>query len=384
MHILLFGYYYGRGAEGVCTQRLCDALMDDGKRISLVTSNRADIRDDNRFQQAVKLSSFPFRPQRHLQGLNYLLTGCDCEFPAWGWRAAMVKPATDVDVIYARTRPLTSAFPAMIAAKRSGLPLVLHFSDPAPSPWLDPRSTQGSRERSFSVKLAQCAAAATFTTTEAMELQACMVPQWANVPSYVVPHIAPRWESNHTPVSGTRLLYTGSFYGARGPHSLLKGFGAFQKTRTAARLTFLGSNGSLLSDVVRDYSLEASIDILPPVIDVTPVIKEATTLVAVDSFHSAPVFMSTKFVEYLATDKPIVLISPRQSPSAKLAQDERAGIYLVDTEEPAAIARAFERSASNPTLTSAQKSERARLIACFSANAVAEAAIKALASARRF
>ncbi|WP_415915264.1 glycosyltransferase [Qipengyuania flava] len=373
MHIQIFSFLYGAGAEGICTERLCNSLSARGIRISLVTSDQSNIENPEIFERVEIISASPMRPQKVIRSISSLLCGVSPEFPVWCLKASRARVDHDVDLVYARTRPLSSAIPAQHAALKAGRPFVLHMSDPCPSPWHDHRSTEYARELKIYQSLIDTAVACTFTTAEAIEYQRHISPKLDDLPQIVIPHIIPDTVLDSPSKKGAReFLYIGTFYGARGPRTILEAFRMHLEEGHNSRLRILGANPDGIVPIIEELNLTKSVCLQKRVSDVSTYLASADVLLASDSFFRAPVFMSTKFVEYLTTRKRILLHSPSNSPSTKCIQGQDIAITPVIEDDPRSLSRAMSHECPDPTR--AQIRRRQKFAARFEGQVIAKIA----------
>lgn len=62
---------------------------------------------------------------------------------------------------------------------------------------------------------------------------------------------------------------------------------------------------------------------------------------AVDSEVGEPVLLSTRMVEYMVVNRPVLLISPTESPAARLARLSPSTVIRAEPGDAAGIARAM-------------------------------------------
>lgn len=328
LHICLVSYEYGaaQGPEGICTQRLAEALCREGVRVTVITSEKAEVvLGQWNVTSVIRVSSLPFRP-RFLWGLvekvlcNWRFFGNNYHlfWQARVWRRNLPE---DVNVIYGRSMPLSGCLAAWRLVKRSGLPLFIHFSDPVLSPWYRPSPMPLRLLRRYYGKLVSAASGISFVTPDAIAYSEQAMGIRLTKKSFVLPHVAPAplLLGPKPDSSAPTFLYAGRFYGARTPEKLLAGFAKFLEWSPKAIFRFLGPESECILPAASRLGISSSIEVLPFTRDVTSAFRDADVLVALDAFHGAPVFMSTKIIEYLVTDRPVLLLSQPNSPAARLA-----------------------------------------------------------------
>lgn len=327
LHICLVSYEYGagQGPEGICTQRLADALCREGVKVTVITSEKAEAALDlENAPSLIRVDSRPFRPlffwslaEKILS--NWRLFGNNYHF-FWQTRVWLRRLPEGVDVIYGRSMPLSGCLAAWRLVKRSGLPLFIHFSDPVLSPWYRPAPMPLRLLRRYYRKLVSAATGISFVTPDAIAYseQTMGIPLTGK--AFVLSHVgpAPMCLGHKCRDAGPVFLYAGKFYGARTPEKLLAGFAKFQERSPGAIFRFLGAQPESINPEAFRLGVSGSVEILPFTRDVSKAFGEADVLVALDAFEGAPVFMSTKIIEYLLTDRPVLLLSPRNSPASRL------------------------------------------------------------------
>lgn len=132
------------------------------------------------------------------------------------------------------------------------------------------------------------------------------------------------------------FLYVGSIYHQRKPHFLIKAFQKYVLSGQAADLVFLGHNQKLvLSDYEIEEKVKCHIKKMPFVQDPADQIASCDVLVDFDSDFKNDVFISSKLITYLNTNKPILSITTKGSPSDILLRSkEELGITKLYYSDP--------------------------------------------------
>lgn len=348
MNLLVCSYYFGVGAEGICTERLVRALLEKNISITVITSNASRPSIEAPHLEVIVVPSGPVRPTPLFRFMARMTGQVPSTFFIWSVRAAYARPKRRPDLVYGRAQPISSQIVASKIAKRYRAPLWQHFSDPFPSPWSKPDSLEFSRELSDVKKLIAHAEKLTFTTDDGLRFQNRLIGDDAHRKAFVLPHVAPPAftlrKTHRGP--GRTFVYLGSFYKERRSNELLKGFAAYWARNPLAKLYFVGSTSSELLADIRDTGLGGCVHTLGRTTDIQPYMEMADVLVAVDSFVGEPVFLTTKLVEYLMTDRLVLLISPTHSPSARLVEGMRNSVVHVSEHSAAAIASGLERAST--------------------------------------
>jgi len=327
LHICICTFEYGtsQGPEGICTRRLAEALHREGARVTVITSEKAETTSGEQVgPKVIAVSSQPFCPVllwHQLEKIlcNWRLFGNNYHF-FWQARVWLQRLPEGVNVIYGRSMPLSGCLAAWRLARKNRLPLFIHFSDPVLSPWYRPAPMPLRLLRRYYRKLVSAATGISFVTTDAIAYSEQTMKISLAGKAFVLPHVGPApMRLGHK--SGETLpvfLYAGRFYGARTPEKLLAGFAKFLERSPGAIFRFLGAQPESINPEAFRLGVSGSVEILPFTRDVSKAFGEADVLVALDAFEGAPVFMSTKIIEYLSTDRPVLLLSPRNSPASRL------------------------------------------------------------------
>jgi len=342
MRLLICSFEFDSGAEGICTGRLVRALLDRGCQITLVTSDLADLTFRHDHLQTLVVPA----PTLHwsVAGLLARLMGAPKANAIWCHRVATLrkfvgKPA----LIYGRAMPLSSVEAARRLAIGCGVPFWAHLSDPSPNPWVERHTDLFRRLRSHACRLARTAQALTFTTEQALAFQERCLGVDLRAKAFVLPHIGPAPGTLPRREDGApTFIYIGSFYGKRQPDTLLDGFARHLNQCPSSRFVFLGTDPASIMPTATRLAVSHAVRIVGTVKDVRPWLAAADVLVAVDACEGEPVFMSTKLVEYLVVDRPILLLSPSSSPGAVLLQRFPSTTRRVGCEDPMMICRSMD------------------------------------------
>jgi glycosyltransferase involved in cell wall biosynthesis len=316
--ICTFEYGYGLGPEGICTKRLVKSLADSGIKVEVLTTKYTKDNNDSNINIS-KISAFPYK-------LVYLLNRIfkirlDPE-KYWRIRAEKVIVNIDTKLIYARANPVSSIYVAYKLSIKYNLPLAVHFSDPIPNYWADPKTKNYQYCLATLREIVASAQAITFTTSEALEYQEAILGYPIKHKSFVLNHVAPSKTECNIVRSTTKevFLYIGTLYGNRSPSILLKAFALYHNANPNSELHFVGSSSLTLHREINKLRLHSSCVVHAKTPNLLNHYSNSTVLVAMDANDDKSVFISTKLIEYLMVDRPILLITPNNSPSYQLLQ----------------------------------------------------------------
>ncbi len=368
MLVCSFEFGQGQNAEGLCTERLVKGLLEHHWRVTVATSDRAKptLTDDGlqvlHFSDrpgTVRVAEFLARKLR-----QYLE-------PNWVWRRRLLlaSPGRSASFIYGRAMPFAGLLAAAALARRLRKPFGIHFSDPYPNVWDEQDFLHAARLRAVN-RLVRAAAFVTFVTQEALEFSEQQLNQPLRQKAFVVPHIVPPpFLSTRQAGNEAVFLYAGRFYGRRRPDHLFQGFRLFQAEHPNAVFHYVGPDTEWIQNLSRELGLAASVKTFPFTETIKEHLASADVLVATDANDRQPVFLTTKIMEYLNTNRKVLLVSPPHSPGSKLVDSFPETVVHV-VEEPTAIARAM-RWAVQCRPSEADFAKRLQHMTSFSAAAIA-------------
>lgn len=341
-----FSFGYGIGAEGICTYRLACALAKSGIELTVITSNLSKTKPYLDNINIYKIDSWPFKLHKLLSIYNRIFRKNADPFNAWKKKVAHIKIPNKVDCIYARSSPFASIDAAYELAIKNRLSLIVHFSDPIPSPWADKNSNQYNLLLNRLKLILDYAYKITFTNHEAMLYQEKLVGNIIRK-SFVLNHVAPNpiflAKAKHEKVT---FLYTGTFYGKRSFDDLLLAIKRYSSFDDNFEFHFVGSGSFSLYLAIVRYKLGNFCKVYPKTSHLEKYYRDSDVLVATDPKEGDQVFLSTKLVEYALLDRPILLISPKNSPGSHLVARFPETSLRVDYD-PDAISSAMLQMSKN-------------------------------------
>ncbi len=342
-HIGLVSLLFDRKPEGICTGRLARALLDRGARITLYTSAKADRGFEHEALEYLVASHRPRDPRRLFRLLARWRGDVPNNFYLWGKRVTRLLPRSGVpDCFYGRAWPHASLVAAAALARRHRKPLMLHFSDPFPPPnetWTDQgfmRDLQG---------LVDQAAALSFTNRETIDYQRRFL-RFDPSRAFVLNHVGPPEQWLGAPTRVARFCYLGALGEHRPVEPLLRGFHRYRRNHPEARLVFVGASREYLESAAARCGGLAQIEILPFTTAVSERMRDASVLVSVDVDARPAIFTPTKLIEYLRVDRPVLALTPENSPVARLLARSPETTVAVHDSDPASIAAGLGRAAA--------------------------------------
>ena len=231
-----------------------------------------------------------------------------------------------------------------------GLPWVAHFSDP----WhMNPYRTPGHAERWINARLEQAVVSAAdrivFVSEETRDATMARYPQSFREKAHVIPHCfeAELYPAERTPHPGIVIRHIGHFYGARGLRPLLE---AVQKLRADSPAMLADVSFELVGRIrepevadVRGMGLEDLVRLRPGVSyrESLREMRDADVLLLVEAPAATSMFLPSKLVDYLGSGTPILALTPRGGPAARLLA--ATGDAVVQPDDVGGIAAALAR-----------------------------------------
>lgn len=336
LHIAITSILFDMKPEGICTGRLVRALLAQGHRITLLTSTKQDSDFEHPNLRKIVISHKMRDPRWFFKVLARFQADIYSNFYLWSRRAAKFDFGEDVpDVFYGRAWPHASLVPAYHLAERYKKPLILHFSDPFQVPPGDQYSP--SRFYTDLQRMVDAADAITFTNEETIHYQKKYLT-FENAKAFVLNHVAPEPMVFGEPENKHHFYYVGVVNAERPATPLLQGFALHIKDYPDSRLTFVGSLEKYLAPDVDALGLKGYVDILPFSRDVKDVFRKAGVLVSIDALIDQPIYTPTKVVEYMMTDRPVLALTPPNSPVSRLLARASETALAVTDYSPKAIA----------------------------------------------
>lgn len=330
MKILFISYNLGESASGIVSERVLRGLVDVGNDVKVVTAENSALNIDceiNELTPFLKKGSFLYR----LWYYRILpLFTVDIFNGHIFWRRKAFKCANKIlrnwtpDCIYCRTSPIDSCFVGLKLKTHFSIPLVVNLTDPLPAP-LEYIPEGNLREKLiFDAKaIIKGADAILMGTKQAIEYE-CSVSGCLSMDKFAVfPDPVPTdyvLELSPKISHSINLLYLGSIYGSRNINELISVIAKLRTEGIDITLTICSElNKSSIQKEFIYYSGWVS--------DVIPMLSNADILIDIDGDDSYPVFISSKLKQYLCVNRPILCITPRNSP----ASDMLRGMMSVTT-----------------------------------------------------
>ncbi|MFC1933371.1 glycosyltransferase [Chloroflexota bacterium] len=248
------------------------------------------------------------------------------------------------DLIHSWAMYLSSNIVGLKLKKKTGLPWVVHFSDPwVDSPYMHYGRLDAYINRKLERAVMERADAIVFVSEETRQLVMRKYPPEVRRRSAVIPHCYdPEIVAKTPPAKENPKLtftYTGNFYyGMRTPMGLFQALhNILSKQPEIQDFINVQMVGTLHKDY-QDAILRLGIEKVVSVVGAVPYLKSleciqnASVLLLIDAPSKTPsIFLPLKLIEYIAFKKPILGITPVEGTSASLIK--RLGGIVVSPED---------------------------------------------------
>lgn len=343
--IISYSFGFRRGAEGICTQRLADALSEYGCEPIIVSSTVGA--DKSSHHKVVRFHDWSARPMKIQRLIGNILLGMPSQHWHWVLRGTWYTPIHGI--IYSRCIPLASLVLGYRLAIRYSLPLVSHFSDPLPSPWSNNSSRASKLVLKCVKEIVDYSALLTFTTDEARDYMANIYGQDILNRSIVVRNIAPEWKTNHnfSKKQNVDIVHLGSFYEQRTPLPLIQGTAlANELTKSHKfRLHFVGASSRTRGEVGKIVPSKVEILWTERTSDVIHYYENAFIVAVIDADVKPYVFLATKTTEAVHSAQRVLIITSEKSPASRFFGNRWQSVQVVP-HNPVLISHAILRLAN--------------------------------------
>lgn len=334
INLLVISYHYPPRItpEATCTSRILDGLMNQGVDITLITSSEI-ISEDCKLKSVHSVRDPEIGLDPTLRKIKKILTLMPEIGGLWINEAVSLGVKlckhNNYSAIYTRSMPGTSAIVGMRLKKILNLPLICHFSDPWPSPgYHDVGKIKEIIQAYWFKQIIKSADFVSLTCPNAVEYMKEKHPRYSN--KFIQStHIAPtqltsNFEKGHSSVM--TILHCGSFSGSRSPMPLLDGFKRFIERKNISDDIVLKLIGPSEFDLAKEVSIRNLQKYVHIVGKISPTeahneISTADVLVVVEAESAKPIYLPSKFVDYLAYQKPIIALTSKESHISKILTD---------------------------------------------------------------
>lgn len=317
MGIILFITYdfSETSAVGLGARRVVSAMAEMGKHIIVIASNGGDSPIHNNVKVIIRRNTLRL-PSRVSVFLSNLINR-DFFYCKWVNKAyhsgINVFTKNHVSAIYTRANPISVCDVGIRLKKRFHVPLIMHFTDPVPAPieWtqdIKKRTRQIKQMRSF----LPMADSVSFGNNHMLSYVESTLGLSLSKKVFVSPDpAATSFKRLPMAISETNsfiLLFLGNIYGNRKPGRLFNAIENLSKEYSIVLNLYGDNNGDFPSFV----------NVCKRTNDIYSAMQNSDVLVDIDGDDKDPVFISSKLKDYLSVNRPILSITPINSPSRDL------------------------------------------------------------------
>ena len=322
MKILLITYNLGGTASGVVTERLANEMLKQGIDLKIITSfNKSKINEDKIIEVRDFIREDTLIKNLQLKIYQLLFHGYyDCNY-IWRYRSILVAKkliqSWEPDLIYSRSTPFDSFDVGIKLRKLIGKPLLIHYTDPRPAPLeYVPAGDRRDAHRESSKYYLSSADFISMGTNEAISYMEMEIGITLKNRVFVSPDSVAFPDLQFLEKSTTKeihLVYLGDIYGSRNVHPLLD---AISELRLKEFEIVLDVYTNRVTEIYPDF-----VKIKGRTNNVKKALGDADILVDIDGNDQYPVFVSSKLKEYIVVNRPIISITPANSPSANICKN---------------------------------------------------------------
>lgn len=285
--------------------------------------------------------------------LGYFIDGC-----RWATRALdlglSLHKRNPYHVILSRCFPYSAHLPAMKMARNTGLPWIANWNDPwefmASGKVLSDSLTDyiGFINSCFCKSVGKHASLHSFPSDKLRISMCRYLGDSVLAKSVTIPHIAlPYFKRVPSRRDGTfRICYSGRLWPSRDPRLFLQAIKQIIDQNKGGRnikFVFMGIDNAGLRNVARDLGIEWSIEELGKLSYFAALQRasECDVLLVLDPPSADSLILTCKFVDYVQTGRPILVVSSKMGASNDIISSNGGGI-VVDSTSFEAITSALE------------------------------------------
>lgn len=265
--------------------------------------------------------------------------------------ASQIAKQSRFDVLATFAQPWSDHVIGLDLKSRLRLPWLAHFSDPwADNPYLaaSPANVRDGMEKAER-RVISAADRIVFTNARTVDLVMRKYPSELMKNVSVVPH---GYESR---TSGTgkaasrerlRLVHTGDLYGLRSPDVFLRALAKLAARHELAgmmEVVFVGSVPETAQKLADDMAVGSLVKFMGRCTssEAAEIAASADVLLVIDAPSGNSVFLPSKLIDYLAFDRPVFGLTPRQGAAADLLLS--LGCPIAPPDDEAAVAAVLEQ-----------------------------------------
>ena len=365
MNIVFISYFFGGDSPvGVGALRIANAMAEKGCFVYVITSTPYQSSNPRIIVDIV--SNTPKMPSNLSFTVSNLLKK-ELNYISWELKAKRllrrIIHGHKIDGIYTRSTPICVCPVGIYVKKHYQLPLIMHFTDPIPAPigWA-PNPKYRKRMIKQMKEYVQMADCLSFGNSRMINYQERILNMPLQERSFVSPDPAAGsfvWlDSNKKNQDKVTLLFLGNIYGNRNPSLLFKALSSI--TTSSFRFIIYGNSFP---------GAPSYVEFRPRTNTIYRALQEADVLVDIDGDDEIPVFVSSKLKDYLSVNRPILSITPDNSPSRDLLM--RLKTVELSSNSSDSVKESLLRII-NANYTEKDYEERIPIVQSFSAQSIAQ------------
>ena len=327
LRILALTYSYGGDASGIVVRNIINELSNSNQ--VEVWAYKIDSQISQNEIENIRLLKYPI----DISYIDYIKVSMRlfrddilCDFSKYGMRTGHM--AYDIVVSFVYGFYYQGLIIGSYIKRKLSVPHYCYMIDPIPTPIGWTRNNFFRKQVSKFIK----------SYSKFVDVFAVSNPRIIDYEKLFIPNN--RFEVVYTPISdvkfndtcninklGFNFLYAGSIYGARTPYYFLKAFERLIGEGVDASITFLGTTGisewlNFLSyDCCQKIFIESSTN------DLSKYYIESDALVDIDADLANDIFVSSKLINYLCVNRPILCETNVNSPSHDLLNGLESVIF---------------------------------------------------------
>lgn len=354
--------------EAIVNSKLALAMLNAGWEVDIISRNLTGMSDYDYGSGWVE-PWLPLKPHTHeiqyelgntatrlfdtglsVLAMGYLIDGCRWAKHAFDY-AVSLNQKKFYNVILSRALPPAAHLPALKLSKETGLPWIANWNDPweflrSPDIYGGLLKNIGLMNYLLVQKIADKCSMQTFPGDNLRKTMCNYLNAQAVKKSVTIPHVA-------LPLKGApaakkestfKIGYLGRLRKQQAPKTFFEGIKIFiEKTGIKKRILFrfVGIDDVDIKKIIRDHAVPIELEIIGgcSYVQSLTYASSCDVLLVIDPQEANGVIMTSKFVDYVQTGKPILAITTPQSTLEEIMR--YGGGIAVNCFEPQAIANAL-------------------------------------------
>ena len=321
MKLLFISYNLGKTASGIISERVLREFLYQGDEVVVVTES-----NDTQYKlncQVIEVKNV-LREGSYLYRLWQKLISIFC-IPFNSnlvWRIRVYYRMRKLfrkwrpEIIYCRTSPIDPCFVGALLKEKYSIPLCSNLTDPLPPPVeYIPEGKYRNRLIESAIKIISFSDLIGMGTQQGIDYQMRITGIKFSDKAFLspdpIPYSGMRY-FDYNNEAGIQLLYLGAIYASRNINPLICAIKQLRDQGHNISLTIYGSYINHNADIVKCHQWIDNVD---------KIIGDFDILVDLDGDDEEPVFVSSKLKQYLVYNRPVLSITPKNSPTSVLLKD---------------------------------------------------------------